>query len=56
MAFAASLAAHGVRGMHGDSARLAANRRGRLVEYALAVRMVTRADLGLLDAVGSTQQ
>jgi len=50
------LAANGVRGMHGDSARLAANRRGRLVEYALAVRMVTRADLGLLDAVGSTPQ
>ena len=50
------LAANGVRGMHGDSARLAANRRGRLVEYELAVRMVTRADLGLLDAVGSTQQ
>jgi hypothetical protein len=45
------LAANGVRGMHGDSARLAANRRGRLVEYALAVRMVTRVDLGLLDAV-----
>ena len=43
------LAANGVRGMHGDAGRLAANRRGRLVEYALAVRMVTRVDLGLLD-------
>ena len=46
------LAANGVRGMHGDAARLAANRRARLVEYALAVRLVTRADLQLLDAVG----
>jgi hypothetical protein len=51
----AKLAANGVRGMHGDSARLAANRRGRLVEYALAVRMVTRHDLLLLDSATPSQ-
>jgi hypothetical protein len=51
----AKLAANGVRGMHGDSARLAANRRGRLVEYALAVRIVTRDDLRLLDTADQSQ-
>ncbi|HUG00131.1 MAG TPA: hypothetical protein VMM60_18545 [Ilumatobacter sp.] len=45
------LAANGVRGLHGDAARLASNRRARLVEYALAVRLVTRADLELLHAM-----
>lgn len=44
------LTATGVRGLHGDAARLASNRRARLVEYALAVRLITRADLDLLDA------
>jgi hypothetical protein len=44
------LAAQGVRGLHGGPGRLASNRRARLVEYALAVRLVTRADLDLLDA------
>lgn len=39
----------GVRGLHGDADRLAANRRARLVEYALAARVVTQADLVLLD-------
>ena len=43
------LAAQGVRGLHGEPGRLASNRRARLVEYALAVRLVTRADLHLLD-------
>ena len=43
------LAAQGVRGLHGDPGRLASNRRARLVEYALAVRLVTRDDLDLLD-------
>ncbi|MFP5487051.1 MAG: hypothetical protein ACLGHQ_01925 [Acidimicrobiia bacterium] len=43
------LAAHGVRGLHGEPGRLASNRRARLVEYALAVRLVTRHDLHLLD-------
>jgi len=44
------LAAQGVRGLHGDPGRLASNRRARLVEYALAVRLVTGDDLGLLAA------
>lgn len=44
------LAAHGVRGLHGEPGRLASNRRARLVEYALAVRLVTPDDLALLDA------
>lgn len=39
----------GVRGLHGDAGSLASNRRARLVEYALAVRLVTRADLSILD-------
>lgn len=43
------LAAQGVRGLHGDPGRLASNRRARLVEYALAVRLVTGDDLNLLD-------
>lgn len=40
----------GVRGLHGGPDQLASDRRARLVEYALAVRLVTSADLGLLDA------
>ncbi len=43
------LAAQGVRGLHGEPGRLASNRRARLVEYAVAVRLVTRDDLELLD-------
>ena len=43
------LAAQGVRGLHGEPGRLASNRRARLVEYALAVRLVTRDDLALLE-------
>lgn len=43
------LAAQGVRGLHGEPGRLASNRRARLVEYALAVRLVTRDDLALID-------
>jgi len=39
----------GVRGLHGGPDRLASDRRGRLVEYAIAVRLVTRDDLGLLE-------
>lgn len=45
------LAGQGVRGLHGEPGRLAANRRARLVEYAIAVRLVTRDDLSLLDTV-----
>ena len=44
------LAARGVRGLHGEPGRLASNRRARLVEYALAMRLVARDDLGLLDS------
>jgi hypothetical protein len=43
------LTRNGVRGLHGKPGQLASNRRARLVEYALAVRMVTAADLPLLD-------
>ena len=44
------LAAQGVRGLHGEPGRLASNRRARLVEYALAVRLVTGDDLALISA------
>jgi hypothetical protein len=43
------LAAQGVRGLHGAPGQLASNRRARLVEYSIAVRMVSRDDLALLD-------
>ncbi len=46
------LAAQGVRGLHGEPGRLASNRRARLVEYAIAVRLVTRDDLALIDRSG----
>lgn len=39
----------GVDGLHGDRGRLATNRRARLVEYALATRIVSAEDLPLLD-------
>ena len=42
------LAAQGVRGLHGEPGRLASNRRARLVEYAIAVRLVTKDDLALI--------
>lgn len=44
------LARMGVRGLHGQSGNAASNRRARLVEYALAVRLVTRDDLPALPA------
>jgi len=40
----------GVRGLRGGVRSYATNRRIRLVEYAIAARIVTRADLPLLDA------
>lgn len=43
------LARDGVRGLHGAPGRLAATRRARLVEHALAARLVTADDLDLLD-------
>ncbi|MFF2270903.1 hypothetical protein ACFVTX_01415 [Agromyces sp. NPDC058136] len=39
----------GVDGLRGGRGRLATNRRARLVEYAVATRLVTAADLALLD-------
>jgi len=38
----------GVRGLKGSSTELASSRRARLVEYAVAVRLVTKEDLALL--------
>lgn len=38
----------GVRGLHGGPDRLATDRKSRLVEYALAARLVRPEDLGLL--------
>lgn len=43
------LAKQGVRGLVPDGGRNASTRRARLVEYALAVRLVTPDDLVLLD-------
>jgi hypothetical protein len=43
------LADAGTRGLHGGPGKLASNRKTRLVEHALATRMVTEADLALLD-------
>jgi hypothetical protein len=45
------LSRSGIRGLHGDSEKLATNRRARLVEYALAARLVCSEDLVLLDAL-----
>ncbi|MDQ1394680.1 MAG: hypothetical protein QOF30_3657, partial [Acidimicrobiaceae bacterium] len=39
----------GVRGLHGGPSRLATERKSRLVEYAVAVRLVRPEDLSLLD-------
>lgn len=43
------LAKIGVRGLHGAPGDLASNRRSRLVEYAVSVRLVTADDLPALD-------
>ncbi len=43
----------GVPGLHGGSEKLASNRRARLVEYAVASRLVKYEDLSLLDGLGS---
>lgn len=47
------LSAAGVRGLRGGPAGMAANRRRHLVEYAVSSRLVTPADLPLLDADSS---
>ena len=44
------LADAGTRGLHGGPGKLASNRKARLVEHALSTRLVTEADLALLDA------
>jgi hypothetical protein len=44
------IARGGVRGLHGNPERLAASRKARLVEYAVAARLVTVDDLVVLDA------
>lgn len=52
----------GVRGLHGGPDRLASNRRARLVEYAVATRLVTKAELVMLAdndrrfAAGATEE
>lgn len=43
----------GIRGLHGGPEKLAVNRRARLVEYAMAARVVERGDLALLDRVAT---
>lgn len=43
------LADAGTRGLHGGPGKLASNRKARLVEHALSTRLVTEADLALLD-------
>lgn len=45
----ARLSELGVRGIYGGKDGLAANRRSRLVEYAIATRMVNTSELPLLD-------
>ena len=44
------LSASGVKGLHGAADKLAMNRRARLVEYAVAARIVTVDDLALLES------
>lgn len=41
----------GVRGLRGGVGQLAVNRRARLVEHAVATRLVVAKDLGLLDVL-----
>ena len=49
------LADAGIRGLHGGPGKLASNRKSRLVEHALSTRMVTEADLVLLDDASSEE-
>lgn len=43
------LARSGIRGLHGSPGRLATSRRARLVEYAMAARLVTSQDLSIIE-------
>lgn len=45
---------HGVTGLRGGRGKLATNRRARLVEHAVATRLVTRDDLLLLEQLPAT--
>jgi len=49
------LADAGTRGLHGGPGKLASNRKARLVEHALSTRLVTEADLALLDTASNAQ-
>lgn len=40
---------NGVRGLRGGASKLATSRRARLVEYAVAARLIDKSDLELLD-------
>jgi hypothetical protein len=55
-AVCSKLAKTGVRGLHGAADQLASGRRARLVEYAVAVRLVTADDLPLLDEVPTSEE
>ena len=44
------LARSGVRGLYGDAEKLASSRRARLVEYAVSARLISAADLPLIDS------
>ncbi|WP_157156619.1 MULTISPECIES: hypothetical protein [unclassified Diaminobutyricimonas] len=46
----------GVQGLRGGAGKLATNRRARLVEYAIATRLVTADDIRLLDQERDRQQ
>jgi hypothetical protein len=46
----------GVSGLRGEPGKLASNRRVRLVEFALAGRLVTKSDLALLDSEVGTAE
>ncbi|TBT83751.1 hypothetical protein ET989_10545 [Propioniciclava sinopodophylli] len=50
-AVCSKLADTGVRGLHGGPSKLASSRKARLVEYAMAARIVTADDLELLPPV-----
>jgi len=43
----------GIPGLHGSELQLARNRRARLVEYAIATRLISLEDLALLDGTSA---
>jgi hypothetical protein len=47
---------HGVRGLRGGPGRLAVNRRARLVEHAVASRLVVAEELALLDTPAASDR